>query len=111
MQAAITWIYIDQDLRRHIAWFAHNEFSPKADFRIVLGNLIGLLVESDGWLQMLWSSILGLSSHSLKLNFSLSHPENLISYLIHYRLICPGQILLAKHQSPNFIHQEWLDNH
>ena len=43
MQDAITWIYIDQDLRRHIAWFGHNEFSPKADFKIVLGSLTGLL--------------------------------------------------------------------
>ena len=39
----ITWIYIDQDLRRYIVWFGHNEFSPKADFRIVLGSLTGLL--------------------------------------------------------------------
>ena len=36
MQDAITWIYIDQDLSRYITWFGHNEFSPKADFRIVL---------------------------------------------------------------------------
>ena len=43
MQDAITWIYIDQDLRRHITWFGHNELSPKADFRIVLGRLTGLL--------------------------------------------------------------------
>ena len=43
MQDSITRIYIDQDLRRYIAWLGHNEFSPKADFRIVLGSLTGLL--------------------------------------------------------------------
>ena len=43
MQDSITRIYIDQDLRRYIVWLDHNEFSPKADFRIVLGSLTGLL--------------------------------------------------------------------
>ena len=32
----ITWIYIDQDLRRYIVWLGHNELSSKADLRIVL---------------------------------------------------------------------------
>ena len=48
MQDAITWIYIDQDLRRHIPWFGLNELSPKADFRIVLCSLTGLL-DGIGW--------------------------------------------------------------
>ena len=29
----------------YIAWLGHNEFGPKADFRIVLGSLTGLLVD------------------------------------------------------------------
>ena len=43
MQDAINWNYIDQDLRRYITSFGHNELSPKTDFRIVLGSLTGLL--------------------------------------------------------------------
>ena len=43
MQEAIAWICIDQDLRCFIVWLGHNEFSLKADFRIVLGSLTGLL--------------------------------------------------------------------
>ena len=43
MQGAITWIYIDQDIRHYITWFGHNELSPKADLRILLGSLTGLL--------------------------------------------------------------------
>ena len=27
------------DLRRYIAWFGHNKFSPKDDFRTVLGSV------------------------------------------------------------------------
>ena len=42
MQEAITWICVDQDLKRYIAWLGHNDFSPKADFRIVLGSLTSL---------------------------------------------------------------------
>ena len=60
------------------------------------------LIESDGWLSILWSSILGLSSQCLKLNFSLSHPENLISYLIHYRLTCPGANFIGKAPKSKF---------
>ena len=37
MQDSITWMYIDQDLRRYIAWLGHNEFSPKADFQNSVG--------------------------------------------------------------------------
>ena len=109
MWDAINWIYIDQYLRHYIAWLGHKELRPKANFRIVLGSLTSLL-ESDGWLPILWSSILGLPSQFL-IFFHSGHPENLISYLIHYRLIAQGQILLAKHLSPNFIHQGWLDQH
>ena len=43
MQETITWICVDQDLKRYIAWLGHNDFSPKADFRIVLGSLTSLL--------------------------------------------------------------------
>ena len=39
MQEAIAWICIDQDLRFFIAWLGHDELSPKADFRIVLGSM------------------------------------------------------------------------
>ena len=40
---AITWICIDLYLRHYIEWLGHNEFSPKANFRIMLGSLTGLL--------------------------------------------------------------------
>ena len=43
MQEAITWIGVDQDLKCYIAWLGHNDFSPKADFRIVLGSLTSFL--------------------------------------------------------------------
>ena len=91
MQEAITWICVDQDLRRYIAWLGHNEFRPKADFRIVLGSLTlaFLLIQSDGWLPISGSSILGLPSKFLKQNFPLGCPKNLISYLIRYKLTCP----------------------
>ena len=85
MQDSITRIYIDQDLSamQYIAWLGHNEFSPQpgpqADFRIVFWVVWqAFLIESDGWLPILWSSILGLPSQFLKLNFSLSQPENLV---------------------------------
>ena len=103
MQDAITWIYIDQDIRRYITWFGHNELSPKADLRIVLGSLTqAFWMESDVRLPISWSSILGLPSQFLKLNFSLSHPENLISYIIHYRLTCPGANFTGKAPKPKF---------
>ena len=31
MQEAITWICVDQDIRRYIAWLSHNKLRPKAD--------------------------------------------------------------------------------
>ena len=103
MQDSITRIYIDQDLRQYIAWLGHNEFSPQADFRIVFWVVWqAFLIESDGWLPILWSSILGLPSQFLKLNFSLSHPENWISYLIHYRLTWPGANFTGKAPKPKF---------
>ena len=41
--------------------------------------------------------------------FTLSHRK---CYLINYKsLFAQGQILLIKHQSPNLIHQGWLDDH
>ena len=49
MQEALTRICVDQDLRRFIAWLGHNEFNPEDDFRIVLGNLTGLLVDRIRW--------------------------------------------------------------
>ena len=49
MQEAITWICVDQDLRPYIAWLGHNKFSPKADFRIVLGSLTGVLADRIRW--------------------------------------------------------------
>ena len=60
------------------------------------------LMESDVRLPILWSSILGLPSQFLKLNFSLSHPENLISYIIHYRLTCPRANFTGKAPKPKF---------
>ena len=95
MQEAITLICVDQDLRRYIAWLGHNKLSPKADFRKVLGSLTGLLSIS-------WSSIIGLPSQILKLNFWLSRPENLISYLIHYMLTRPGANFTGKMPKPKF---------
>ena len=79
-------------------------------------NSVGLvwqafLMESDVRLPISWSSILGLPSQFLKLNFSLSHPKKLISYIIHYRLTCPGANFTGKAPNPNFIHQRWLDDH
>ena len=41
-QETITRTSPDQNLGRHKGWLDHNEFSPKADFRIVLGSLKGL---------------------------------------------------------------------
>ena len=28
MQEAITWICVDQDLKRYIAWLGHNDLAP-----------------------------------------------------------------------------------
>ena len=53
MQEAITWICVHQDLRYFIAWLGHNELSPKADFRTVLGSMPGLLVDMMGDWQFL----------------------------------------------------------
>ena len=60
------------------------------------------LMESDVRLPISWSSILGLPSQFLKLNCSLSHPENLTSYIIHYRLTCPGANFTGKAPKPKF---------
>ena len=49
MQEAIIWICVDQDLRHYIAWLGHNEFRPKADFRIVLGGFTSFLVDRIRW--------------------------------------------------------------
>ena len=49
MQEAFTWICVEQDLRRYISWLGQNEFRPKADFRIVLGSLTGLLFDRIRW--------------------------------------------------------------
>ena len=54
------------------------------------------LIESDRWLPNYWSSILGIPSQFLKLKFSVSHLENLMNYLIHYRLTCPGANFTGK---------------
>ena len=43
-----------------------------------------------------------LGLNVLKLNFSLSRPENLISYLIHYRPTCPGTNFTGKSPKPKF---------
>ena len=76
MQDFITRIYIDQDLRQYIAWLGHNEFSPRADFRIVFWVVWqAFLIESDGWLPILWSGILGLPSQFLKLIFFAQSPR------------------------------------
>ena len=53
MQEAITWICVHQDLRCFIARLGHNELSPKADFRTVLGSMTGLLVDMMGDFQFL----------------------------------------------------------
>ena len=87
MQEAITWICVDQDLKRYIAWLGHNDFSPNADFRIVLGSLTSLLHRINGdWLPISWSSILGLTSQFKKKKFTWSPRKFSIK----------GQILLAK---------------
>ena len=89
---AVTWICVDQNHRHYIAWLGHNEFRPKADFRIgcwVVWQAF-MLIESDGWLPISGSSILGLPSQFLKQNFSLSCPENLINFFNPlYKLTCP----------------------
>ena len=52
MQEAITRIYVHQDLRCFIVWLGRNEFSPKADFKLVLGCLTGLLVDRSQFLDL-----------------------------------------------------------
>ena len=97
------WICIDQDLRHYIAWLGHNEFSPKADFRIVLVSLTGLLDRIRWVTAISWSGIPSLPSQFLKLNFSRSHPENLIRLFIPLsRLTCPGANFTGKVPKPKF---------
>ena len=57
----ITWICVDQNLRRYIAWLGHNEFRPKADFRIVLGSLKGL-VDRIRWVTANFLDLVSLAS-------------------------------------------------
>ena len=99
MQEAITWICVDQDLRHHIAWLGHNEWSPKADFRIVLGSLTGLLDRIRCVTAIFLSRILGLLTQFLKLFLFTKSPRKCpTSYLIYYKLTCPGASFTDKAQ-------------
>ena len=92
-------LYWPKSQMLYIARLGHNEFSRKDDFRIQ-----AFLIESDGWLPISWSSVLGLPSQLSKLIFSLSHIGNQISYLILYiyRLTCPGTNFTGKALKPKF---------
>ena len=70
MQEAITWICVHQDLRYFIARLGHNELSPKADFRTVLGSMTGLLVDMMGDCQFLDL-------------VSLVSPPSFLNYIFH----------------------------
>ena len=82
----------------------HNEFRANADFRIVLGSLTGLLVDRIRWVTAKFLDLVSLASPPsfFKQIFSLSCPENSISYLIHYiyKLTCTGENFADK--APKF---------
>ena len=83
MQEAINWICVDQDLKHYIAWLGHNDFSPKADFRIVLGSLTSLLHRIKWVTECQFHDLVSLARDPwphlpvFEKKISLGHPENL----------------------------------
>ena len=79
MQEAITWICVDQDLKRYIAWLGHNDFSPNADSRIVLGSLTSLLHRIKWVTDCQFRDLVSLVSPPSfwKKKISIGRPENL----------------------------------
>ena len=76
-------------------WLGHNKLIPRLQKCWVVWQAFCQFHD-------LGSTIMDLPSQLLKLFFLLSRPVNLISYLIHYMLTCPGANFTGKMSKPKF---------